>query len=402
MTMRNRHITILLLVALLAALTSCERRELYVYGDEFSSVILNVDWRQYSERDPDGMTAWFYPLDDPGHAPYRFTTAEVRRHELYLPGGRYQGVVVDYSPEEYSRIRFVDIDDLSSARVEATPAYQPDGGTVSGEGVPAGLSGRVNAELYGEAAWTVRQGDRPAVTESGYYTVASQPEQMALDTLDAKTVSGGQYGNYIPYKERDSYQTTFTLTNLYAVPTSVIWQLRVRVFIRDGFNSLWQTPSSISGLADGHFLPRDVSTDRCCLLAFNDWQAERTGDNCGYIAVTVTTFGLRPSTVLPGRVLHDGTDDGGDAADEWYWYYTDNCLPDDLQLNLAFVLRDHATLCSYHIPVGDAVVSYDRQHVLRIDIDPGITLPYVDAYDGAGFGADVTPWDDLPPVDVGF
>ena len=445
------------LLALLAAVTvvfvllmlaSCERRELYVFGDEFRSVDLNVDWRRYADRDPDGMTAWFYPLNTEGTVlsvlkPYRTTTAEVRRHELYLPGGRYQGVVIDYSPEEYSRQQFLDIDSLPAARVEATPsAYQPDSLTVAGEGVPAGLSDEVNWQLFGEPAWTDLQYPRPPVREeSGLYTVASQPEQMALDTLDDKTVDRGLYGDYIPWKERDTYQSSITIKHLYSEPQSIVWQLRIRVWIRNGFNYLWQTPASISGLADGHFLPRDVITDQPCLLSIDGWELERTGDNEGYISATLTTFALRPETLQPDRELRSGNDvserifsysrvgetepDYGDPA-RWE-HYVRNCLPRDIRLNLSFVLRDHATVLNYHFNVGHYVVSWDNQLVLRIDLGPeffdpdnphgaggeggdpdnpgdgsGIDLPYVDAYNGTGFGADVTPWEDMPPIDVSF
>ena len=118
-------------------LSGCERREMYVYGDEYQSVELEVNWRKYADTDPDGMTVWFYPMGNESLGkPYRTTTASVRHTGLYLPGGLYNGVVVDYSPEEYSRQRFVDMDELFSARVEATPAtYQPDTLTISGEGV---------------------------------------------------------------------------------------------------------------------------------------------------------------------------------------------------------------------------------------------------------------------------
>ena len=414
---RNKH-TILFTILLAVVITSCERRELYVYGDEYTSVELNVDWRQYSATDPDGMTVWFYSLDNPSHAPYRTTSANVRKQKLYLPGGKYHGVVVDYSPEEYSRQQFLGMDRTETARVEATPAsYQPDQLIVSGEGVPDGVGQSINSQLYSEQAWTPQQTDRTALNgDGGLYVTANQPEQMALDTLLDKEIAQGEYGDYIPWKHQNDYQSTLTIRQLYSEPQSIIWKLRIRVWIHSGFNSLWQTQGSLSGLSDGHFLAQHINTDRACLMSIDDWETQRTGTNEGYISATITTFGLRPSTLLPDRQLHGNTGDtSGNAtragetepdylSPEWYWYYTGNCLPADLRLNLAFLLRDHATLCTYRFDVGGAVVSYDNQLVLRIDLDADfpVDLPDVDAYNGAGFGADVTPWDDLPPVDVGF
>ncbi|MBR1503211.1 MAG: DUF5119 domain-containing protein [Prevotella sp.] len=420
-------------LVMLSFFFSCERRELYVYGDEFHSVDLEVDWRQYADRDPDGMTVWFYPLDDSANDVYRMTTANVRHHELYLPGGHYQGVVIDYSPEEYSFQQFLDIDSIRTARVEATmSAYQPDSLTVSGEGVPKGLSDDVNKQLYGEPAWTDLQTHRPPVREeTGLYTVANQPEQMGLDTLSNKYVDRGLYGDYIPWQERETYQSTIAITHLYSEPETIVWKLHIRVWVRSGFNYLWQTPASITGLADGHFLPRDVITDNPCLLGIEGWDYERTGEDSGYISTTLNTFGLRPESLLPDRVLHhNGTRVLGDTEPDysdpkWWDYYTGLCLPGQLRLNLSFTLRDHATTLSWHFNVGQCVVSYDEQLVLRIDLgpeffgpgnpdgahgkggdpdnpSPAIDLPYVDAYNGTDFGAEVAPWEDMPPVDISF
>ena len=127
--------TALAVVAMLLLTASC-RRDLYVFGDEFHSVTLDVDWREFDSSDPDGMTVWFYKLDDPEAQPFRTTTANVRRQDLYLSNATYQGVVVSYSPEEYSRQTFADMADIDKARVEATPApYQPADLTIPGVAV---------------------------------------------------------------------------------------------------------------------------------------------------------------------------------------------------------------------------------------------------------------------------
>ena len=391
--------------------SSCERRELYVYGDEFHSVELEVDWREYASSDPDGMTVWFYPIDTGRTSPYRSTTASVRHHDVYLPGGYYQGVVVDYSPEEYSRQEFLDMDIMQSARVEATPSsYQPDSLTVVGEGVAKNVSGLINTQLFGEVAWNTVHAERPDINQAtGLYIVANQPESMALDTLHNRYVDQGRYGDYIPYKERDTYQDSIRITTLYAQPTTLIWKLRIRVWIQSGFNYLWQMPASISGLSNGHLLALNENTDTPCLLFIDSWSTERTGTDSGYISATVSTFGLRPGSILPDRELHHAATRAGEND-----YYTNVCRPDQIKLNLSFLLRDHATLLHYHFNVGSYVVDYDNQLVLRVELGPDdfypnnpngpepIVLPYVDAYNGTGFGADVTPWDDEPPVDITF
>lgn len=402
-------------------LSGCDRRDLFVYGDEFRSVVLDVDWREYdAPRDPDGMTVWFYPLDDPGHAPYRTTTANVRHQEFYLPGGRYQGVVIDYSPEEYSRQEFTGMDSVATACVVSRlAAYQPDSLTVAGEGVSRDISSQVNAQLFGDTAWTSLVGTRPERDAvSGLYNVVDPPEMMALDTLTSTIIDQGGYSDYIPYEERDSYQSTLTIQQLYAQPTTIIWRLRLRIHILDGYNYLWKQVASISGLADGHLLGQHRNTDRSCLMTVSDWEMQRTGTNEGYLAATINTFGLRPASMRNDAELHSttgqnsgmATDDrtvsrtatgtGQSSDNHWWDYYTNVCLPAQIRLNISFVLRDRATVLHYHYNVGDRITLYDEQLVLRIDLEPNIILPYADAYSGTEFGADVTPWQDEEPMDV--
>lgn len=377
--------------------TSCERRELYVYGDEFRSTRLNVDWREYAPTDPDGMTSWFYPVNNPEMSkPLRSTTAEVRHHELYLPHGNYRGMLIDYSPEEYSRQTFFDLDDPEQSRVEILPSpYQPES----------------LVELFGEPCYHVAL---PSVeSETNLFTVSDQMEQMALDTLENVFIDGGAYGNYIPYKERDYYQETIKITDLNSVPHSLLWKCRVRVFLK-GFNYLWQTQGSLAGLSNGHYLMRHKNTDTPCLISLDDWELQRKGDNEGYIGVTITCFGLRPASIKPDAPKHSPTRAGEVEPDykydEWYAYRYDLCSPEELRLNLRFMLRDHATERVYHFDVGKYVVSFDEQQVLRIDLDEEdfendpslepIDLPYVEPYNGTGFDAEVTPWKDEEPVDV--
>jgi len=373
---RNSIICIFVIFLFQLLLTGCDRRELYVYGDDFHSVELEVDWSNYVSNDPDGMTVWFYPLDDPSHPPYSSTTANVRRYAFYLPRGHYQGVVIDYSPEEYSHQRFLDMDDSNAARVEVMPMdQQPDTLTVAGPGVPEGLSNTINEQLFGETAWPELLMERPAThEENGLYTVANQPEKMGLDTLLNRYVDNGEYDEYIPWRERDSYQSSLVVKEIYAEPSAVVWKLLIRVWIRNGFNYLWQTPASVAGLADGHFLLLHVNTENPCLMRIDEWNMVRTGDNTGYIETTVNTFGL--------RTTHENR-------------------PGDMRLNLSFVLRDHATVVNYHFDVGNNVQIFDGRLQMQLEIGP-LELPYADPYDGAGFGADVTPWENEPDIDVEF
>ena len=117
--------TIAAAAALLLLSTGCERRELWVYQERYAQVELDIDWRNYFREwgisqdtqinptaepaaDPDGMTVYFFPRD--GRKSYRYTTAQVRHFETYLSKGEYDGLVIDYSPEEFGYQEFVGMD----------------------------------------------------------------------------------------------------------------------------------------------------------------------------------------------------------------------------------------------------------------------------------------------------
>ena len=423
--MKSKGLVILLIAI---AFTSCERRDLYVYGDEFHSVTLDVDWRDYDDLDPGGMTVWFYPLDEPTatrtdvdhytnvqHTAYRTTTANVRHHDLYLPNGRYQTVVISYSPEEYSRQAFYDMGSVHEARVVATPAnYQVADLRLPGAFVSDSANTVALQTLYGDEAWNDRITTRPVKRDGGYYTIASQPEAMAADTLDNRTIfSGSGFDDYIPYEQRDTYQRTITVQQLQSVPHTLVWTLRIRVFVKSGYDYLWRTQASLAGLSDGHYLPRHVNTDQACLISIDEWERSRSGDNAGWLSCTLTCFGVRPSTVNADRVLHPSGLEGKSLYDgqecDLGAYFSGICDPEDLRLNLAFVLRDQQTVVTRSFNVGNAATSYDNQLVLRVDLDEqffqdegqeDIVLPYVEAHEGAGFSADVTPWENVEPAEI--
>ena len=377
------------LVILLALLQGC-RRPLFVAGSEYHSAVLVTDWRQYDSSDPDGMTAWFYPSQ--GGKAYRFTTADVRKLQFYLATDTYTGVVIDYSPAEFGRQEFLDMDYAQTALVRATPAsYQPAG----------------PVELYGPECFAGNIGQ--VNSETGLLEVSNQPEKMALDTLANMYVFGGEYGDYIPYKISDKYQETFEEKYFYSYPLNPIWSLRIRVYVK-GLDYLWSTEGSIAGMANGRYLALNKNTDTPCLLSIPSWEVRRTGDNFGYIAATVSTFGLtnqnRPLHIVePGETTKaEGGDGTGPVLVDWEGKTV--LSPEDLRLNLRFLLRDQSTVVYYHFDVGEYLVSYDGELVFRIDIgpeDPSIPdLPYVDAKDSAGFDATVSPWEDGGSAEITF
>lgn len=445
----------------LLVLTGCERRELYVYGDEYHDAFLEVDWSEYDGHRPNGMTAWFYPgpADQNERKPYRHTTADVDHYDLYLSGGLYQGMVIDYSPEEFGQQEFLGIDTLKAARVVAKPAQeQPE----RFDSVYAKLDWKTDSinftRLYGDSCWAYSN-RLPIRQKTGYHEVTAEPEYMVLDTLKDMLVDKGIYGDYIPWKERDTYQSTLSVTGFYARPKPIVQKLIVRVFVR-GIQYLWQTEGTLSGLSKGHYLVDDYNTEDPCLMYLNDWKLQVVNDSLGYIYTTINTFGLRPSAIDGYYSVHDGSYKEPETRVEDRAYqdsiwWVDSQLK-NLRLNLRFTLRDHARVLEYSYDVGDQVIKFDNEYYLLIDLNarffgtsyaqkgdkgdqgekgepgpPGLPgkdgkdgedgayiyiwvypppkpeeeepdIPWVPPYNGAGFDAVVTPWEDMPPVEVHF
>ena len=374
---------------LLSAATGC-RRPLFVAGDEFHSVALNTDWRSYQSSDPDGMTAWFFPKNGEERS-YRITTSNVRRHEFYLPHGDYMGVVIDYSPEEYGAQEFTGMDFASTALVRATRSdYQPDS-----------VKALFGPECFHKALPTV-------IPETGLYEVANQPEKMALDTLKDMHVNGGSYGYYIPYKERDTYQENIVVQDFYANPVIPVWKLRIRIFVT-GSDYLYELTGSVAGLASGRYLALDKPSEEPCLLSTGDWEFQQSGKNEGYYATTLSTFGilggLKPlQCLVNGNYEPDTRTLMKEPAVIADWTGCAEMKPEDVRLNLKFLLRDRHTTLYYHYDLGEHVVSYDDELVLRIDLDKDFAghpdLPYTEPFNGAGFDADVKPWEDGGTADI--
>ncbi len=413
----------LLLVLLAAVAASCDRRELYVTGDDYYSLRLNVDWSDYSDN-PDGMTTWFFPLDrdnptdDPeqmtnnDRKPYQNTTANVTRENLYLPSGRYQGVVINYSPQEYGRQDFHDMENIHEARVEMAPGdVQAETFTLPGKFVTIESQNAAREKLFGESAIVRADLQKPNKLFGGYYEASEQPEPIAADTLHNRTLNSGSiYGDYIPYEQRNSYQKEITVNELNSKPHNLVWTTTVRVYIEKGFQNLWQVKGTLSGLASGHYLARHTNTDKSSIIILDEWKREGTAGDDGWITCTISCFGLCPTSInseaaeyhpseKSGKSIFDGRLCDIDA------FFSKVCLKESLRLNLVFILRDQKSTVAKNYGIGNAVVSYaDQMYIetkvskdyLAGDKEDPIILPDVTPYEdpAAGFGADVTPWAD--------
>ncbi|MBR4898859.1 MAG: DUF5119 domain-containing protein [Prevotella sp.] len=412
MTYKNclRRFTPLAAAAIVLLTANSCRRDLWVFQDNYQQVEVNIDWRNYYREwgitgyagtqpgnpsilpaaDPDGMTVWFFPRD--GRTSFRYTTAEVRHFSVYLSQDKYDGVVIDYSPEEYGRQEFVGMDFANTAKVQSTPAsYQADS-------IP---------DLFGSLCYAHQL---PNVNANGYYTIANEPEDIASDTV-FMDIKSGKYDRYIPYEERDTYQQTLVNQVFNMEPLIIPWNMRVRIYVK-GIYYLWKVQASLAGVADGYYLVDCKSSSTPCLLKLDDWEVYITGDNVGYIAKTFKTWGPMNfenrnwDVHTPQRPQSQRDYTNLPAIDGYSYEELSSRNPDEMRLNLRFLLRDRKTSVYYHFDVADMVNVFRNEYALRIDLmedDVRVpNLPFVEAYNGMEFGGIVVPWAPEDPVDVQF
>ena len=379
------------LLAVLLIAGAC-RRELWVYQDNFKNLLVIPDWRSYDRDkqlyphtpDPLGMTVWAYPTD--GRPSYRFTTSEVNRFPMYLSQGKYGLLVIDYSPEEYNMQEFIGMDYANTAKVQAkNDPYQ---------GVASTNALDDESPLYDATSYAHELLSKES---TGLWTIAQHPEKMASDVEEVEVLSG-TYTNYIPYKERNTYQEALTQQEVYMTPLLVPWRMRVRIPIK-GVSYIRSISGSIAGMADGYYLMAEHTSDTPCIHSLKeDWELyvdkEDTDGYNGHISMTFTTWGMRYSL--------------WSQYDDFTRPFKVEANPDEVRLNLRILLRDRRTICYFHIDIGNQVWVFGNEYALSVDLrdvlkgDDIPELPYVDAVNGIDFDGVVVPWEPTDDVDVHF
>lgn len=353
---------------LLLVLTGC-RRDLWVYTDEMHHLLLKTDWSEATEQ-PGGMTWWFISEDGSGYSRHD-KTGDVTSAWLSLPRGRYEGIVFDYSPEEYSHQEFVGMGNPNTALVRLLPsAYQPTSGDA----------------LFGAPAVPDHLKSVPIQEETGLYTVSAEPDIMNADTLRHKDIVTGLSEDHVLWTERDKLEAKLDTQVLYAKPVPIVWKLKVRVSVK-GIQYMRNVRGTIVGLTDGCWLVPLRHTSSPCLQMLETWSMAMVNDSVGQIATTINTFGLPD----PGMPVSSAVTRADNAT---HYEYTK-----DLRLNLQFLLRDNKTYKDYHFDISDAaIIIDDMELIIQIDIPidyPGAPdLPEVDPEGSTGFDADVSPWEE--------
>ncbi len=204
---------------------------------------IEVDWSAYADERPGGMSLILY--EDGSNVPTLISSNETSHILLTLEAGTYHMAVINYSPDEFRNLLFVDMDSMATARLTTRQVSNP---------------------------WF-----KPSRTAE---TVREQPETFGFDAVTYLEVHDGLFATAeIP-----------TLSVLQ--PVVVTQEVEVVVPVR-GLNYLSDLKGALSGMAEGYYPTWLHPTAETTTYLTEEWTLRRsaTDKNCGTLTAVLTTFG---------------------------------------------------------------------------------------------------------------
>ena len=299
-----------MLLLLMVAMTSCDRRELEVMEPQkarFRLVVdwADVDWMQYYGSIPSGMTVMLF--GDKLSAPIVELTNNVTSVELNLDPDHYKLVIFNNSVSEFGSMKFENMNTYENMSITASK-FQPMQTT---EWNKTTVFDR-DPEKIGTVLEEFEVTEEMLLSQVNFY-----PYDKWLKALRASTRF---------YQEDD---LTYVLKVDVKPITSMLY---VRVHVT-GMKNMRTVEGSISGMANGYHITEDHPAAGGALQLLDSWSASLDPDlKNGWIVTSIPVWGEPFGNEL--------------AANR----------PDDLhQLKLHFLLRDGKTEVDFTYNVGKKI-----------------------------------------------
>lgn len=232
----------------LAIATSCEQQDLnYDYANK-KSVRIEVDWSQFTQETPTGMTVLIY--DSGGKAVQTLRSNKLDYVNTSLLPGNYQTVVFNQGEGEFGTLSLNNLDSYDEASVNAMPYI---------------------------SRWYMKDNDE---------NVVMNPEWFATDAQRDLTL------NKEMTKGRAVVDTSFT-TIASLVPHDVVYTIQINVYLKNIYN-LKSARASLSGLAGGYLLGLEKPSDAKATQLIEKWTLTADKDNTvnGVLSAEIQSFGL--------------------------------------------------------------------------------------------------------------
>ncbi len=350
------------LTYMLILMCGCTLRELTYDYHPFYTVPVYVDWTQFEDETPTGMTVMFFPRS--GKTPVVELTHSVYSTKVKLRTGMYDVVVFNQSDGEFGSLGFRGMDKYETAEVFVAET---------------------------ESTWYKTKDDDNKL--------AAQPEPFAIAVYEGfevtqamvdlereeREAAKAEAENRIEKKLSDELKPTISLA-----PHSVIAKGEVNINV-DGIYNLRSVRAKLSGVAENMNISTGIAGQNGATHLLEMWSKEvdEADYTKGMIFTDFTTFGHK------GMVLSKA------EGSEW----------EGVMLDVQVLLVDNKTVMDFHFDVSDYITVDGTigKIVLNINIgrdensDAPISLPDVKPEGGSegGFEAEVDNWGDEVDVEVG-
>ncbi len=344
--MMRRSLYIIMCVCAVAISTSCEHKELCEHHAHAARVRLDVDWSEFHNEEPTGMTVMLYS-ENPDVKPVKHLTNTTTHAVLDLTPGSWRTFVFNQSEEEYGSVLF------------------------------RGMESYETAEVYTRgvrSTWYVKRGDEEFVASEAEWIGTGRFEDIHI-SQDMVDYTGEQ----LLYQSATRNVPAFSVGCV--VPHNIVYTIKVKVHIK-GFHNLRAARASLNGLAEGYFFGLGKRSNNKVVHLLENWQlhTDNIDPTKGYITGQLNCFGL------PGN---------------------HSLQPEDNLFVLELLLVDNKTKREYEFNVGDKFYATpDDELELRLNLELEIpdTLPDVKPEGGSNsaFDAKVDEWGDEENYEVGL
>ena len=252
----------LVAVLLLALVTfSCQPHDPFCFSHEIGAKVrVDVDWSEFKEDKPDGMTMFLFPADS-ANRHIQHTTHTTTHAVFSLAPDEYMIMVHNQSASEFGSVKFRDMSRYTTAWV------QPE---------------RCSSSWY-----------KPVDGE----TLVLNPEWLAFHRKEAvvtpEMLQGGtEYNDEHPSRADEVTETLIATL----VPQNVVYTLHISVQVK-GINNYKDARAAFSGLADGYLIGlEEYHSDKVTHLAETWTLKNKTtgsdGVQTGTLTTEITCFGL--------------------------------------------------------------------------------------------------------------
>ena len=320
------------LLGVLMLLVSCNHHELCYSHPHTAKVRVNVDWSEFVEEDPTGMTVMVYPAD--GGKPYTVLTHTLDGASFNLPEGVYHTLAFNQSVSEFGSLEFRQMEKYDKAEV---------------------VSATQDSRWYEGRA----DGGR----------VVTQPEWIGSHREEGAMVTRQMVESMRPEgKYRSGEGAEYVLSNL--VPQNMVYTVHARVYV-EGIYNLRSARAALDGMAEGYRFAMARPSHVSATYLMEEWEmtVDKSDPTRGYIDTYLYCFGLPDG--------HQGT-------------------ADENLFTLSVLLVDNKTVLNFPFMVGDKFEQGDTSVRLSLNLELELAEPLPDVKpeggSGSGFDAVVEDW----------